>query len=582
MAFSKIDLDSIKSKILLSSEIEKKTKVVRKGKDSWCCCPFHEEKTPSCKINDDLGSYYCFGCGAKGDIFSLYTDLYNYTFLDAVKELSNKAGVDIKFNEPNVYLKQNNILKILELTTKWFEKNLHNQNNNLCMQYLKKRNLNTETISFFRLGYSYNSETSLYSFLKTHSFQDDEIVESNVVKLDANKKMKDFFYKRLIFPITDIQGRVVGFGGRVLDDSNPKYINSPESSFFKKRFLLYNLKSAKDFARKKNNLLLCEGYMDVIMLHQYGLKSIVAPLGTALTEDQLQLAWRYSKKPTIMFDGDTAGIRASYKAAIMSLPYLTPSKFLQFILLPYNSDPDSFLNSNSFNELVNILKKPIKLINFIFNHSSNTVDLNNIDEKIMFDKYLDEIISNIKDKKIQYFYKTELKSLFFNQLRNNKENNKKPYYSQKSFSLIDTQINSFFASIINHRLVSTDIINNIKKADFIKEKHLKLLEYLEIAISDNYDSNKLLENCIDIECKKILSKSLEKKVAQIFPYSSKKYDSQETLKEIKESIKNLNTRLLNLKKINKSLDTFVNEANTLNWSELQTINQEIQKEQEQE
>ena len=582
MAFSKIDLDSIKSKILLSSEIEKKTKVVRKGKDSWCCCPFHEEKTPSCKINDDLGSYYCFGCGAKGDIFSLYTDLYNYTFLDAVKELSNKAGVDIKFNEPNVYLKQNNILKILELTTKWFEKNLHNQNNNLCMQYLKKRNLNSETISFFRLGYSYNSETSLYSFLKTHSFQDDEIVESNVVKLDANKKMKDFFYKRLIFPITDIQGRVVGFGGRVLDDSNPKYINSPESSFFKKRFLLYNLKSAKDFARKKNNLLLCEGYMDVIMLHQYGLKSIVAPLGTALTEDQLQLAWRYSKKPTIMFDGDTAGIRASYKAAIMSLPYLTPSKFLQFILLPYNSDPDSFLNSNSFNELVNILKKPIKLINFIFNHSSNTVDLNNIDEKIMFDKYLDEIISNIKDKKIQYFYKTELKSLFFNQLRNNKENIRKPYYSQKSFSLIDTQINSFFASIINHRLVSTDIINNIKKADFIKEKHLKLLEYLEIAISENYESNKLLENCIDTECKKILSKSLEKKVAQIFPYSSKKYDSQETLKEIKESIKNLNTRLLNLKKINKSLDTFVNEANTLNWSELQTINQEIQKDLEKE
>ena len=311
-----------------------------------------------------------------------------------------------------------------------------------------------------------------------------------------------------------------------------------------------------------------------------GLVDSMRPYAGNITEDQLQLAWRYSKKPTIMFDGDTAGIRASYKAAIMSLPYLTPSKFLQFILLPYNSDPDSFLNSNSFNELVNNLKKPIKLINFIFNHSSNTVDLNNIDEKIMFDKYLDEIILNIKDKKIQYFYKTELKSLFFNQLRNNKENIRKPYYSQKSFSLIDTQINSFFASIINHRLVSTDIINNIKKADFIKEKHLKLLEYLEIAISENYESNKLLENCIDTECKKILSKSLEKKVAQIFPYSSKKYDSQETLKEIKESIKNLNTRLLNLKKINKSLDTFVSETNSLNWDELQKINQEIQSREE--
>jgi len=582
MAFSKIDLDRIKSKILLSSEIEKKTKVVKKGKDSWCCCPFHEEKTPSCKINDDLGSYYCFGCGAKGDIFSLYTNLYNYTFLDAVKELSNKAGVDIKFNEPSVFLKQSNTLKILELTTKWFESNLHNQKNNSCMNYLKKRNLNTETINYFRLGYSYNSETSLYSFLKKNGFQDDEILESNVAKHGQNKKIKDFFYKRLIFPINDIQGRVVGFGGRVLDNSNPKYINSPESSFFKKRFLLYNLKSAKEVARKKNNLLLCEGYMDVIMLHQYGLKSIVAPLGTALTEDQLDLAWRYSNKPTIMFDGDTAGIRASYKAAIMALPHLTPSKFLQFILLPDNFDPDSFLNSNSFNELVNILKSPIKLINFIFDHSSNTIDFHNVDEKIMFDKYLDETILKIKDKKIQYFYKTELKKLFFNELRNRKNNIKQPYSAKRSFSLINTQINSFFASIINHPEISIDIINHLKKANFIQEKHLKLIKYLSNAISKNYETNKLLENCSDSVIKKILDISLEKKVVQIFPYSSSKYDSQETLKEIKESIKNLNTRLLNLKKINKSLDTFVNAANTLNWSELQTINQEIQKDQEQE
>ena len=126
MTFSKIDLDRIKSKILLSSEIEKKTKVVKKGKDSWCCCPFHEEKTPSCKINDDLGSYYCFGCGAKGDIFSLYTNLYNYTFIDSVKELSEKAGIKINFNDTKISSKQNNILKILELSTKWFQNNLNN------------------------------------------------------------------------------------------------------------------------------------------------------------------------------------------------------------------------------------------------------------------------------------------------------------------------------------------------------------------------------------------------------------------------------------------------------------------------
>ncbi len=580
MSFSKIDLDRIKSKILLSSEIEKKTNVIKKGKDLWCCCPFHDEKTPSCKINDDLGNYYCFGCGAKGDIFSLYTNLYNYTFIDSVKELSEKAGIKINFNDTKISSKQNNILKILELSTKWFQNNLNNQENNPCVRYLSKRNLNKETIDFFRLGYSYNSETSLYNFLKKNSFQDDEIIESNLVRRDQNNKLKDFFYKRLMFPITDIQGRVVGFGARVLDNSNPKYINSPESSFFKKRFLLYNLKTAKEVARKKNNLLICEGYMDVIMLHQSGLKSVVAPLGTSLTEDQLELAWRYTKKPTIMFDGDIAGVRASYKAAIMSLPLLTSSKFLQFVLLPDNSDPDTFVNSNSLIDLIDILKNPIKLINFIFDHSSSSVNLKNIDEKIMFDKYLDEIIQKIKDKKIQYFYKSELKNLFFTILRNPKKSIKKTSIPKRSFSLIDSQIESFFAAIINHPDIRKDILNDLKQANFLNDKYLKLLIFLEKTSSKNFNKANLLKNCTDQELIKILSNSLKNKIAQIFPYSSAKYDTQETHKEIKESIKNLNRRLLNLKKINKSLDTFVNEANSLNWDELQAINQELQKDQE--
>ena len=198
----------------------------------------------------------------------------------------------------------------------------------------------------------------------------------------------------------------------------------------------------------------------------------------------------------------------------------------------------------------------------------------------MFDEYLDEIILKIKNKKIQYFYKTEIKSLFFTKLRGGKKNVNKSFSPSKSFSLIDTQICSFFAAIINHQKISKDIIYDLKQANFISEKHLKLLEYLDNCIPNIYNTSKLLDNCNDKDCKKILDKSLKKKVSQIFPYSSSKYDSQETLIEIKESIKNLNTRLSNLKKINKSLDTFVNEANSLNWDELQTINQEIQKDQD--
>ena len=216
MAFNKIDLDNIKSKILISEELEKKTKVVKKGKDLWCCCPFHSEKTPSCKINDDQGSFYCFGCGAKGDIFTIYQDLFNYTFLDAVKELANKAGIKINFDSSLKYKTDDNYFKILEISTNWFQENLH-LDNNLCLKYLSNRNLSDETIKIFRLGYSYNKHTSLYEYLKNLSYKDEDILKSNLVKFDKNNNFKDFFYKRLIFPITNVNGKVVGFGGRVLD-----------------------------------------------------------------------------------------------------------------------------------------------------------------------------------------------------------------------------------------------------------------------------------------------------------------------------------------------------------------------------
>ncbi len=578
MAFSKTDLERIKSKIILSDELAKKAKVVKKGKDSWCCCPFHEEKTPSCKINDDIGTYYCFGCGAKGDIFSLYTDLYKYSFLDAVKELSSKTGITINFQENKNLNINDDVFKILELATKWFEKNL--QNNSDCINYFKKRNIDLNTINFFRLGYSYNPEISLYKYLKSLSFKDEDLLKSNVVKLDKNKKIKDFFYKRLIFPINNLQNKVVGFGGRVIDNSNPKYINSPESSFFQKRYLLYNLNTAKESAREKNNILMCEGYMDVIRLYQSGLKSIVAPLGTALTENQLLLAWKYSEKPTIMFDGDIAGKRASYKSALMSLPLLTPKKFLQFVILPDGSDPDSYLNDYSFSELLKLLKKPTSLVDFIFTQSSNALSFNQTDDKIVFDKYLDDIVLTIKDNKIRYFYKNEFKNLFFNRLKLNKKSNTGGSFFTNPTSLMEKQILSFIAAIINHKSLRVFIIDNLKNANFLDKTYQDLISYLDKIDISNLSSKEIIELCQSKEIKKILNKSLENGITELFPYAGSKYDQNLAKSEIEDSVNNLNTRLSNLKKINKSLDTFVSDTNSLNWSELQKLKIEIENDQE--
>tara|TARA_Y100001970_G_scaffold8828_1_gene10272 strand:+ start:407 stop:2152 length:1746 start_codon:yes stop_codon:yes gene_type:complete len=577
MAFNKIDLDNIKSKILISEELAKKTKVIKKGKDFWCCCPFHKEKTPSCKINDERGSYYCFGCGAKGDIFTIYQELFNYTFLDAVKELANRAGIKINFEQTSNYKEYDKHLQILEISATWFEKNL-NVENNLCIKYLHNRKLSNETIKAFRLGYSYNKDLSLYQYLKNLSFTDEEILKSNVAKLDKNANIKDFFYKRLIFPITNITGKVVGFGGRVLNDSHPKYVNSPESKFFKKRSMLYNLNLAKETARQKGNLLICEGYMDVITLFQNNIKSVVAPLGTAFTEEQLKLSWRYANTPTIMFDGDKAGKRASYKAALMSLPFLIPDKSLQFVNLPDNLDPDSFLENNKLNNFINILKKPISLVEYIFNTSSSQISLKNVDQKISYDKFIEDLLKTINDKKIRYFYSREFKSLFFAELRGSRKEVTLSKIPKQITSLKRKQIYSFIASAINHKKIRFQVIDILLTKIELEKFEQDIVNKINNVDFSLIEPDNLISNLSEKLRQFILNNITLSSIYELFPYSSPKFDQDKALIEIKESINNLNTRLSNLKKINKSLIRFENNSSSLNWEELQKISNDLEDE----
>ncbi len=573
MSFSKNDLDTIKSKIQLSSEIQKKVKVIKKGNDYWCCCLFHEEKTPSCKINDALGSYYCFGCGAKGDIFTIYTELYNYTFPDAVKELASRVGIKVT-NELNYKNKDNEkIFKILEISTKWFQENI--KDNKLCLNYLKDRSLSKQTIEDFRIGYSYNSKTSLYDYLKGLSFEDEDILKSNVAKIDNNKKIRDFFYKRLIFPIANEQNKIVGFGGRVLDNSNPKYINSPESDIFKKRSILYNLNQAKEYIRSKKNILICEGYMDVISLNQNNIKTAVAPLGTALTETQLLLSWKYVNKPTIMFDGDSAGVRASYKTALMALEYLTPNKYLQFIRLPSNYDPDNYINKYSLKKFVEVLKNPISIVNFIFDQSVSTIDLKKADNKISFDKYIDDIVGTIKDKKIRYFYKNEFKNLFFQYLKNPNKNKTYDGNFTKIDSLVEKQIYSFLAAYLNHKSIRNELILLYKSSDLFSSDYLNFIEFFNNENYANLTLDELNVSELAQNTSKILTKIRENCNFNLFPYAKKDHETDKTLLEIEESIENLNTRLSNLKKINKSLNNFESNSSSLTWDELKKLSNEV-------
>ena len=577
MSFSKSDLENIKNKLSISNEIEKKSRLIKKGNDYWCCCLFHEEKTPSMKINNELKSFYCFGCGAKGDIFTIYTDLYNYTFNDAVNELANQAGIELKKISSANFEKFNKVKEILKISAEWFQHNLSLKESSKCREYLKNRKISNKTIEKFKLGFSYNSNSSLYDYLISKSFSKDDILKSNLVKLDNNNNLRDFFYKRLIFPIADERSSVVGFGGRSLDGSNPKYINSPESNFFLKRQILYNLSEAKTSIRKKNNLLVCEGYMDVVSLYEHGIESVVSTLGTAVTEQQLFLAWKYCLKPTVMLDGDSAGLRAAYKTALMSLSFISAKKLLQFIELPENEDPDSFINNYSKEEFIKILKNPQNLVYFIFNQASLAHSIDSADNKMIFDKYIDEIIDMIKDQKTKYFYKNEFKSLFFDKIRNkkNKPFLKESNYDVKNSSLFNKQINSFFAAFINHFSIRGEIIEELRKTELFEGFFSQLLNKISSPSLVDKTLEEILEAINDKKLKEVLKNCLKSDIYHLFPYASVNYPKDKVLIEIRESCNNLNSRLSYLKKINKSMNRFIENSNQLNWEELQKINQEI-------
>ena len=311
--------------------------------------------------------------------------------------------------------------------------------------------------------------------------------------------------------------------------------------------------------------------MDVISLYENNIKTAVAPLGTSLTESQLELSWRYVKKPTIMFDGDTAGLRAAYKSALMSLQYLTPNKYLQFITLPKNFDPDSFINNFSLSKFITILKKPKQIVNFIFEQSSSTIDLSKPDNKVTYDKYIDDLIETIKDKKIKYFYKSEFKNLFFEKIKN-----KKNIYSNNSLPtkiepLIAKEINSFMLSYLNHKSIRDDLYNLFFSVDLLDQNQINFIKFLHKPNTSLLNLNEILKLKLPDEVQKTLENIQNNSLFQLFPYAKKDYDPQETLIEIKESIKNLNTRLSYLKKINKSLNKFEDNSSLLTWEELKNI-----------
>ena len=301
-------LDELRSRITLSTLIGRSVKIIRAGREYKACCPFHNEKTPSFTINDEKGFYHCFGCSAHGDAIRWMTDQRGLSFMDAVKELAAEAGMEVPAADPRAAKKaeeQASLRDVVQAAADWFAQQLGSSNGAPARDYLAKRGISEATRKAFGFGLAPESRSALKEALK--KFPTAMLVESGMLIAVDDKEPYDRFRGRLMIPIRDARGRVIAFGGRMLGDGEPKYLNSPDTPLFDKGRTLYNLDKASPASRQTNRIIVVEGYMDVIALAEAGIADAVAPLGTALTENQLGMLWRMVPVPVLCFDGDSAG-----------------------------------------------------------------------------------------------------------------------------------------------------------------------------------------------------------------------------------------------------------------------------------
>lgn len=410
-------MEEIRRRTDLVALVGRRVKLVRKGRVMWGCCPFHGEKSPSFKVENERRAYKCFGCGAGGDAFKWLMETEGLSFPEAVERLAAEAGVALPKWSPEDEAresKRKSLYEIVELAAAFYEARLREGAGRPARDYLKARGLDEAAAKQFRLGYAPDGN-ALVEYLKSRTISVDDMIAAGLARPDADgRPLRDFFYKRVLFPITDPRGRVIAFGGRALEaDAKPKYINTGETVLFSKGAQLYNFAAARAAAIKAQRIVVAEGYMDVIALVRAGFAEAVAPLGTALTEDQLALLWRTAPEPVLAFDGDQAGLTAAHRAARLALPLLKPGYSLRFIFLPLGEDPDSFLSAHGAAAMGKLLDACEPLSEVVWRVATEGKDFSTPERRAGLERALGETVSTIQDSKIADYYRRDFETRIF-------------------------------------------------------------------------------------------------------------------------------------------------------------------------
>jgi DNA primase len=414
-------LDELRSRLSLTDVVGRKvmwdTRKSNQGKgDMWAPCPFHQEKTASFHVDDRKGFYYCFGCHAKGDAISFVRETENVDFMEAVRILAGEAGMQLPERDPQAQEKadrRTQLAEVMEMAVQHFRLSLKTGAGAAARDYLAGRGLDEAAQERFEIGFAADAWQGLWDHLKNKGVEDQMILDAGLAKpSQKGGRPYDTFRNRIIFPIRDPRGRCIAFGGRAMDpNDNAKYLNSPETELFDKSRTLYHHGPAREAAGKGQPLIVAEGYMDVIALAEAGFAASVAPLGTAVTEHQLQLLWRITDEPIMALDGDTAGLRAAYRVIDIALPLLEAGKSLRFALMPAGQDPDDLLRAKGAEAVQKLLDEAMPMVQLLWQRETEGRDFDSPERKAALDKALREKIKLIRDPSIRGHYGQAVKEL---------------------------------------------------------------------------------------------------------------------------------------------------------------------------
>src|SRR5947207_6330284 len=415
MAFPPGFLDELRARVSLSDIVGRKVSLKRRsGAEYAGLCPFHNEKTPSFTVNDKKGFFHCFGCGVHGDAVGFVMKTEGLSFPESVEKLAREVGLPVPRATPQERERADRastLQEVVEQAARWFQKQLRLPVGRHGLDYLRGRGLSDETIDDFRLGFSPDSRDGLLGALKREGATVDKLVEAGLViqPEDGGREPYDRFRGRVMFTINDRRGRAIAFGGRVMGQGEPKYLNSPETPLFHKGANLYCLDRARVAATKDQPVIVAEGYMDVIALHGAGFVGAVAPLGTALTEGQLGELWKLADEPYLCFDGDNAGRRAAHRAADRALPLLRPGKSLRFVSLPAGEDPDSLVRSRGPEAIRRVLELARPLSDVVWDLETEGKPADTPERRASIRRLVLERVDQIADPVVRDYYRRDMR-----------------------------------------------------------------------------------------------------------------------------------------------------------------------------